>query len=165
MRVDTTHDPAFMVDDVLEYDVHLCWILLYSVGRDPDIDLSGALRTPTAVHAETIGCGLILMGGWIGALAYIFVEIGSGPRLGPAFPQLLRPSKKIEQMEAAVHDNPSPGKYEELGMALLDDKQYGRARECYDKAITSRTNHTDVFYRRALCAFGVERSHERSAGP
>ena len=98
---------------------------------------------------------LILMGGWIGALAYIFVEIVPDLGWDQPFRSYFVHRKKIEQMEAAVHDNPSPGNYEELGMALLDDKQYARARECYDKAITPRTNHTDVFYRRALCALAM----------
>ena len=49
----------------------------------------------------------------------------------------------------AIVDNPSIGNYEELGDLYLDDKQYTRARECFDTVI-ARSDAIDPIYRRAL---------------
>ena len=38
---------------------------------------------------------------------------------------------------------------------LLEDEQYARARECFDRAITPRTDTADPFYRRALAAIAL----------
>ena len=38
-----------------------------------------------------------------------------------------------------------------LGGALLGQKKFAEAKQCYDKAISSRTDSPDPFYRRALC--------------
>jgi len=50
-----------------------------------------------------------------------------------------------------VLDNPSAGNYEELADLYLEQKNYVKAKECYDRAISSRTDSPDPFYRRALC--------------
>ncbi|HTP00377.1 MAG TPA: tetratricopeptide repeat protein, partial [Anaerolineales bacterium] len=83
------------------------------------------------------------------ALVYIVVEVL--PDLG-----LLRDSfkvfprrKRIKTLEAMILDNPSAGNYEELADLYLDDGKFARARECYDKAISTRTDSPDPFYRRA----------------
>jgi len=99
---------------------------------------------------DTYWLWIILFGSWIGALIYIFVEVL--PDLG-----LLRDSfkvfprrKRIRELEAAVLDNPSAGNYEELADLYLEEKKYARARDCYNKAISSRTDSPDPFYRRGL---------------
>lgn len=87
---------------------------------------------------------------WVGALAYIVIEVV--PDFGllrdsfQAFPR----RRRIGELQAAILDNPSAGNYEELGLLYLDDKNYAQARAAYDKAISSRTDHPDPFYRRAL---------------
>ena len=48
-------------------------------------------------------------------------------------------------------DNPSAGNYEELADLYLEQKKFAKAKECYDRAISSRTDSPDPFYRRALC--------------
>src|SRR6185295_17411521 len=53
-------------------------------------------------------------------------------------------------LEAAVLENPSAGNYEELGDLLLDEGKFARARECYSKAIASRADLPDSFYRRGI---------------
>jgi hypothetical protein len=58
--------------------------------------------------------------------------------------------RRIQELERAILDNPSAGNYEELGLLYLDDKKYATARACYDKAISTRTDHPDPFYRRAI---------------
>jgi hypothetical protein len=98
---------------------------------------------------DTIWIYIIFFLGPLGALVYIFMEVL--PDLG-----LLRQSldsfgrrKRIKQLEAVVIENPAAGNYEELADLLLDEKKYARARECYDKAITSRGD-PDPIYRRGI---------------
>lgn len=92
---------------------------------------------------------IILFGGGLGALVYIVAEVL--PDFGllrdsfKAFPRRSR----IRQLEAMILDNPSAGNYEELADLYLDDGKFARARECYDKAISTRTDSPDPFYRRA----------------
>jgi len=93
---------------------------------------------------------IILFLGPIGALIYIAVEVI--PDLG-----LLRQSfkvfprrKRIRELEAAILDNPSAGNYEELGDLYLEENRYARARESFDRAISSRTDSPDPFYRRGI---------------
>lgn len=94
---------------------------------------------------------IILIGGGVGALAYIVVEVL--PDLG-----LLRDSfriyshrKRITALETMVLDNPSAGNYEELADLYREQKKFAIAKECYDRAISTRTDSPDPFYRRALC--------------
>jgi len=101
---------------------------------------------------ETIWFYVILFLGPLGAMAYIVMEIV--PDLG-----LLRQSfegvgrrKRIGRLEAVVTENPSPGNYEELGDLYLEERNWARARTCYDRAITPRTTHLDPVYRRAIAA-------------
>jgi tetratricopeptide (TPR) repeat protein len=58
--------------------------------------------------------------------------------------------RRIQELERIILDNPSAGNYEELGLLYLDDGNFARARACYDKAINSRTDHADPFYRRGI---------------
>jgi tetratricopeptide (TPR) repeat protein len=58
--------------------------------------------------------------------------------------------KRIRILEALVLDNPAAGNYEELGDLHLDEGNFARARECYDKAIRSRSDLPDAFYRRGI---------------
>jgi hypothetical protein len=69
---------------------------------------------------------IILIGGWIGALVYIFAEVL--PDAG-----LLRQTFKGFPRRRRIHE-----------------KKFERARECYDKAISSRTDSPDPFYRRGI---------------
>lgn len=87
---------------------------------------------------------------WVGALVYIVVEVIPDAGLLRDSFQVFPRRKRIRELEAAILDNPSAGNYEELGMLYLDDKHYAQARACYDKAISSRTDHPDPFYRRAV---------------
>jgi hypothetical protein len=63
-----------------------------------------------------------------------------------AFPR----RKRIRLLEALVLENPAAGNYEELGDLHLDEGNFARARECYDKAIKSRADLPDAFYRRGI---------------
>jgi hypothetical protein len=58
--------------------------------------------------------------------------------------------RRIKRLEAVVLENPSVGNYEELADLYLDEGKYARARECYDKAISSRADYPDPVYRRGI---------------
>jgi len=99
---------------------------------------------------DTFWLYVIIFLGGLGAAVYIVVEMV--PDLG-----LLRVvldganrRKRIRGLEALVVENPASGNYEELADLLLDEGKFARARECYDKAITSRTTHLDPIYRRGI---------------
>src|SRR5260221_2488010 len=74
---------------------------------------------------------IIIMGGGLGALVYIFVEVL--PDLG-----LLRQSfhvfshrKPIRRLEVMVLDHPSAAHYEEIADLYLEQKKFDKAKECY----------------------------------
>src|SRR5215213_5609190 len=91
---------------------------------------------------------VIVFLGPVGALVYIFMEVL--PDL-----TLLRQSfegygrrKRIKYLEALVLQNPAAGNYEELADLYLDEGKFARARACYDKGMSPRTEHRDPIYRR-----------------
>jgi len=86
----------------------------------------------------------------IGALVYIFMEVIPDAGLLRTSFQIFPRRRRTHELERAILDNPSAGNYEELGLLYLDDENSARARACYDRAISSRTDHPDPFYRRAL---------------
>ncbi|NUO64345.1 MAG: hypothetical protein HOQ34_12285 [Gemmatimonadaceae bacterium] len=103
---------------------------------------------------DTYWLWIILVGGGVGALVYILVEIAPDARLlGPAF-QVFPRRKRIKALEAMVIDNPSSGNYEELGDLYLDDGQFTRAREAFDRVIAT-ADAIDPRYRRALAALAL----------
>ena len=71
-------------------------------------------------------------------------------RFGRGTLQVFPRRRRIQELERTVLDNPSAGNYEELGLLYLDDGNFARARACYDKAISSRSDHADPFYRRGI---------------
>ena len=99
---------------------------------------------------DTYWLWIIIIGGPIGALVYLVVEALPDLRLNHSF-QWVHRRKRLKQLETAILDNPSVGNYEELGELYSEEKSYVRARECFDKAITARTNMPSPFYGRALC--------------
>ena len=114
------------------------------------------LQVAAVVHfirrrPDTYWIFIILFLGPPGAIVYLLVE--AAPDLG-----LLRQSvkvfprrRRIRELRAAILDNPSAGNYEELADLYMEDGDYADARACYDKAISSRTDSPDPFYRRGVC--------------
>src|SRR5260370_38687959 len=99
---------------------------------------------------DTFWLWIILIGGWLGALVYIAVEaIPDAGLLRQSFKVFPR-RKRIRELESAVLDNPSAGNYEELADLYLEEGKFARARQAYDKAISSRTDSLDPFYRRGI---------------
>lgn len=87
---------------------------------------------------------------WVGALVYIFVEVIPDAGLLRGSFQVFPRRRRIHELERIILDNPSAGNYEELGLLYLDDGNFSKAKAAYDKAISSRTDHVDPFYRRGI---------------
>lgn len=105
---------------------------------------------------DTYWLWIILIGGGLGAAAYILLEVVPDAGLLRRSFQVFPRRRHIKQLQAAIIDNPSIGNYEELGDLYLEDEQYSKARECYDKVIATRTDSADPFYRRALAAMAMD---------
>ena len=93
---------------------------------------------------------IIIIGGPIGSLIYLAMEAVPDLQLNHSF-QWIQRRKRLKQLETAVLDNPSVGNYEELGEIYSEQKNFTRAKECFDKAITPRSNMPSPFYGRAQC--------------
>jgi Uncharacterized protein conserved in bacteria containing a divergent form of TPR repeats len=99
---------------------------------------------------DTYWLWIIIFFGPMGALIYIFLEVIPDYGLLRTSFQGFPRRKRIRFLEATVLENPAAGNYEELGDLYLDEGNFARARECYDKAISSRANSIDAFHRRAI---------------
>jgi hypothetical protein len=86
----------------------------------------------------------------IGALVYIAVEVIPDAGLLRGTFQVFPRRRRIQELERIILDNPSAGNYEELGLLYIDDGNFAKAKTCFDKAISSRTDHVDPFYRRGV---------------
>jgi hypothetical protein len=104
---------------------------------------------------ETYWIWIILMFGGVGAFIYILMEVIPDAGLLRGAFQVFPRRKRIKELEGLILDNPSVGNYEELGDLYLDDEQYTRARECFDKVL-AKTDSIDPHYRRALCAIALK---------
>ena len=98
---------------------------------------------------------VILMFGALGALIYFAVEVIPDARLLSGAFEVFPRRKRIKELEGLILDNPSIGNYEELGDLYLDDTQFARGRECFDRVI-AKSDSIDPFYRRALCELGLD---------
>ena len=95
---------------------------------------------------------VILFLGPLGAIIYLAVEVLPDIGLLSQSFQVFPRRKRIRELEAAIHDNPSAGNYEELGDLYMDDGNLQSARAAFDKAIAARADTLDPFYRRGVCA-------------
>ncbi len=93
---------------------------------------------------------VILLLGPLGALIYIAVEVIPDAGLLRTSFQVFPRRKRIRELESAIVDNPSAGNYEELADLYLEDGHFARARQCYDRALSSRKDSIDPFYRRGI---------------
>ncbi len=95
---------------------------------------------------------IIIFLGPLGALVYIVAEVlPDAQLLGGTFRGFSR-RRRIAELRALVVDNPSAGNYEELGNLYLDEGKFAKARESFDRSISSRTDSPDPFYRRGLAS-------------
>jgi hypothetical protein len=93
---------------------------------------------------------VIVFLGPVGALVYIFMEVLPDVTLLRQSFEGYGRRKRIALLEALVLQNPAAGNYEELADLYLDERKYARARACYDKAITPRSEDIDPVYRRGI---------------
>ena len=94
----------------------------------------------------------IILFHWIGAVVYIAVEVVPDAGILRESFKVFPRRKRIRELESAILDNPSAGNYEELGDLYLEEGKYARARESFDRSISSRTDSPDPFYRRGIAA-------------
>jgi hypothetical protein len=99
---------------------------------------------------DTYWIFIILFLGWIGAAVYIVAEVIPDAGLLRGSFQAFPRRRRIRELEAAILDNPSAGNYEELGLLYLDDGDFAKARSCYDRSISQRSDSVDPFYRRGV---------------
>ena len=104
---------------------------------------------------DTYWLFIILIGGWLGAVVYIVVEVLPDAGLLRSEFQVFPRRRRIRELERAILDNPSAGNYEELGLLYLDNGDFARSRASYDKAIALRTDSVDSFYRRGVAEVGL----------
>jgi hypothetical protein len=102
---------------------------------------------------DTYWLYIILFLGPIGAAAYLLIEAAPDVTLLRSSMKMFPRRRRIREMNVVVHQNPSPGNYEELADLYFEDKKYAQARECYDHAITKRSDSLDPFYRRGLSSY------------
>jgi hypothetical protein len=95
---------------------------------------------------------IILLGGGLGAMVYIAVEVIPDVGLLRGSFKVFPRRRRIRELEFAILDNASAGNYEELADLYMEEGNFARARQCYDKSISSRTDSPDPFYRRGACA-------------
>lgn len=104
---------------------------------------------------ETYWIYIIFFGGFLGASAYILVEvIPDASLLRNAFQSFGRRTR-IQAVETQILDNPSAGNYEELGELYKDQKQHAKAREAFTSAISARSDSVYTFYYRAQCSLAL----------
>lgn len=94
---------------------------------------------------------IILIGGGLGAIVYFAMEILPDMVLLKGSFGFFERRQKIQKLEDLIQQNPSAGNYEELADLYLEDKNFKRALECYNQAISARTDSLDPFYRRGVC--------------
>src|SRR4029079_6712650 len=104
---------------------------------------------------DTFWLWIILIGGGLGALVYMVAEVIPDVRLLQGAYQVFPRRKRIRQLEGLIVDNPAVGNIEELGDLYLDDRQFAKARACFDQVISPRTEDADPFYRRGLAAMAL----------
>jgi hypothetical protein len=99
---------------------------------------------------------IVLFGGGLGALVYICVEvIPDAGLLRQGFRVFPRRSR-IHELQGLVEVNPAPANLEELGALYLEDGKYQKALQCFDRAISSRADSIDTFYRRGLAEMELQ---------
>jgi hypothetical protein len=94
---------------------------------------------------------VILFFGALGSAVYIVAEVV--PDFGLARQSFQRFSRgsRVATVEATVRQNPSVANLEELGELYWDQRQYAKAREIFDRAISTKADSSRTFYRRGQC--------------
>src|SRR5258706_3873390 len=89
---------------------------------------------------DTFWLWVILIGGGLGSLVYIAVEVVPDLNLLRASLNRYSRRRRIHELEAIVVENPAVGNREELADLCLEEGQFARARQLYDSVIAARTD-------------------------
>jgi hypothetical protein len=103
-------------------------------------------------RASFVWLWVIFIGGFVGAAAYLVVEVVSEADLLRAALERRARKERISGVEAQILDNPSVANLEELGELYWDEKDYTKAREAFNRAVGTGSDSSRTFYRRGLCS-------------
>ena len=103
-------------------------------------------------RASFVWLWIIFIGGFVGAAAYLIVEVLSEADLLRMALERRARKTRIAGVEAHILDNPSVANLEELGELYWDEKDYIKAREAFDRAVRTRSDSSRTFYRRGQCS-------------
>jgi hypothetical protein len=95
---------------------------------------------------------IIFIGGFVGAAAYLIVEVLSEADLLRTALERRARKERISGVEAQILDNPSIANLEELGELYWDERDYTPAREAFDRAVRAGSDSSRTLYRRGLCS-------------
>lgn len=104
---------------------------------------------------DTYWLWIILIGGGLGALVYIVAEVVPDVNLLRGMMNRASHRRRIHVLEAIVLENPAIGNQEELADLCLEEGQFARARQLYDKVIAAQPGSLDPVYRRGLAALAM----------
>jgi len=103
-------------------------------------------------RASFVWLWIIFIGGFVGAAAYLVVEVlAEADLLRTALERGARKTR-ISGVEAQILDNPSVANLEELGELYWDEKDYTKAREAFDRAVRTGSDSSRTIYRRGQCS-------------
>jgi hypothetical protein len=103
-------------------------------------------------RADMFWLWIILIGGFVGAAAYILIEVLPDAALIRQVFQSHGRKTRIAVVEAALVDNPSVANLEELGELYWDEKNYAKAWDAFSRAIATHADAARTFYRAGVCA-------------
>src|SRR5712664_3240898 len=98
---------------------------------------------------------IIFFGGFLGASVYIVAEVLPDLGLLRGVFQGFGRRSRIQAVEIQILDNPSVGNLEELAELYFEQKNYAKARELLNRAISTRSDSPHAFYLRAKAALGM----------
>jgi hypothetical protein len=104
---------------------------------------------------DTYWLWIILIGGGLGALVYIAAEVTPDLALLRGQVSAFSRRRRIRELERIVIDNPAVGNQEELADLYLEEGQFARARQLYDRVISPRSDSLDPYYRRGLAELAM----------
>ena len=105
---------------------------------------------------DTYWLFIILFLGALGAVIYFVAEVVPDFGLLRAASQRGGRRRRMAELEAIVKENDAIGNVEELADLCLDDGQFARARELYDRVLASpHLTSVDPYYRRALAELAL----------
>jgi hypothetical protein len=98
---------------------------------------------------------IIIFGSVLGAGVYVIVEMIPDMGLLRGVFQGFGRRSRIQNLEIQIQDNPSAGNLEELAELYFEQKNYAKARELLNRAISTRSDSPHAFYLRAKAALGM----------